>query len=69
MLALTTKLSMSGAKTLPNRIASIMPSGNAGFTTRIRTHITPIRPPYHQRPALVMAPETGSVTMKTKPNM
>ena len=26
-----------------------MPSGKAGLTTRIRTHITPIKPPYHQR--------------------
>ena len=37
MLACTTKWSITGENKLANRIASIIPSGNAGFTTRIST--------------------------------
>ena len=49
------------------RMASIMPSGYAGFTTRIRTHNSPMPSPYHHLPVSVNAEETGSVAMYTVP--
>src|SRR6056300_156403 len=67
MLAWTTKWSINGANKLPNKIASMIPSGNAGFTTRMSTAINPMRPPYQYLPALVMDAETGSVAMKIIP--
>jgi hypothetical protein len=37
--------SIAGAKRFAKRIASIIPSGNAGFITLINTTITPIEIP------------------------
>ena len=45
ILAITTKWSIKGANIFPNKIASIMPSGNAGFKTLIITTIKPINAP------------------------
>ena len=53
---------------MPNRIASMMPSGNAGLITRISTVITPISAPKISLPVLVIAADTGSVAMNTRPN-
>src|SRR5690554_672871 len=58
---------MVGAHRLENRMASMMPSGNAGLTTRISTVITPIRAPNTSLPVLVMAADTGSVAINTIP--
>ena len=46
----------------------MMPSGKAGFTTRIRTVMKPTSAPNTQRPALVWDALTGSVAMYTVPN-
>ncbi len=59
---------MKGANRFANRIASITPSGNAGFTTRINTVITPMKIPNTQRPVLVMDADTGSVAMNIMAN-
>ena len=45
MLARTTNQSISGANTFMNKIASIMPSGYAGFTTRTSTQSAPMPKP------------------------
>ena len=49
------------------RIESIMPSGYAGFTTRIITASAPVIRPTIYLPLLVCAEVTGSVAMKTAP--
>ena len=58
---------MSGANKFPNKIASIMPSGNAGLSTLIRITMIPIINPYTHLPVFVCDPETGSVAINTKP--
>ncbi len=50
-----------------NRIASIIPSGYAGLTARMRTQSNPIPKPYHHFPRSENAEETGSVAMYTVP--
>ena len=50
-------------KQVRKRIANIIPSGNAGLTTLIKTHIEPISAPYHHLPVLVIDAETGSVAI------
>src|SRR5690606_10960146 len=67
MLACMTKWSISGAHRLPNRIASMMPSGKAGLTTRINTVIAPMMIPNTHLPVLVIDADTGSVAMYTRP--
>ena len=44
------------------------PSGYAGFTTLMRTVITPMRRPYQNLPVSVIDADTGSVAIKTNPN-
>ena len=61
--------SSSTCNTLSNNIANIIPSGYAGFTTRINTAITPINIPYIHFPLFVCAAVTGSVAIKTAPNI
>ena len=56
-----------GANKLANKIANIIPSGNAGLTTRINTVIAPARMPNAHLPPFVMAEETGSVAMNIIP--
>src|SRR5690606_12003645 len=68
IFACMTKWSISGAHRLPNRIASMMPSGNAGLTTRISTVMTPMMIPNTHLPVLVIEADTGSVAMYTRPN-
>ena len=48
-------------------MANIIPSGNAGLTTRINTTIKPIMNPKIHFPVCVIDAETGSVAIKNIP--